>query len=146
MWPEESSVKPEHTQMEVLTEQECLRLLTEHLPRVGRVGFSRYDWPVILPVNYHVTHGQVVFRTEIGSVLDELTFGSERPGIAFEVDAVDPGWREGWSVLMQGTASEIRDGHELERLRSLPLQPWAPGDRPRFVRIEPSQITGRRIR
>lgn len=32
-----------------------------------------------------------------------------------------------------------------ERHLGLPLYPWAPGAKARFVRVEPTSITGRRI-
>ena len=38
------------------------------------------------------------------------------------------------------------DPGDLERLRALPLYPWAPGDKARYVRVRPASVTGRRIR
>ena len=32
-----------------------------------------------------------------------------------------------------------------ERLRALPLYPWAPGRRTRYVRVRPLDMSGRRI-
>jgi len=32
------------------------------------------------------------------------------------------------------------------RLRALPLYPWAPGEKARYVRVRPHSVTGRRIR
>ena len=53
--------------------------------------------------------------------------------------------RTGWSALVRGEAVEVSDPAELARVRALPLCPWAPGARGRFVRILPTLLTGRRI-
>ncbi|MGM0819140.1 MAG: pyridoxamine 5'-phosphate oxidase family protein, partial [Actinomycetota bacterium] len=66
--------------------------------------------------------------------------------VAFEVDDVDVAWKEGWSVLVRGQAEEVTGAGDLERVRALPLQPWARGERERFVRVRPETITGRRLR
>ncbi len=65
--------------------------------------------------------------------------------VAFEVDGVDEATRTGWSVLVRGEATEVTDPAELARLRQLPLSPWAPGAKTRYVRILPTVLTGRRI-
>jgi Pyridoxamine 5'-phosphate oxidase len=48
----------------------------------------------------------------------------------------------GWSVLVRGTLAEVTDPDDLERLRTLPLSPWAPGAKARYVRVEPASISG----
>ena len=126
----------------VLSIDDCMRLLSSHLPRVGRIGFAADDKPVILPVNYVFQEGTVVFRTDPGAKLSAAAVGEQ---VAFEVDAIDVDWREGWSVLVQGRAEEVLDGDELERLQSLPLHPWAPGSKASYVRIMTTEISGRRI-
>lgn len=126
-----------------LTRSECLRLLRRHPVHVARIGVVDVDGqPVVLPVNYRMDGDAVVIRTDPASLLAEQAGG--RP-VAVEVDDVDPAWREGWSVLVQGTAEVVTDEAELARLRRLPLHPWAPGDRSRYLRIEPAALTGRRI-
>lgn len=84
----------------------------------------------------------VVFRTNPGTKLDAA---AELPPVAFEVDAVDEGTRTGWSVLVRGTLAEVTDPDDLERLHALPLSPWAPGAKARYVRVEPASVSGRRI-
>jgi hypothetical protein len=44
-----------------------------------------------------------------------------------------------------GTLADITDPAHLERLRALPLYPWAPGEKSRYVRVRPLSVTGRRI-
>jgi hypothetical protein len=41
--------------------------------------------------------------------------------------------------------AEVTDPAHLERLRALPLYPWAPGRKTRYVRVRPLDISGRRI-
>ena len=128
--------------MTVLTIDECMRLLNSAVPRIGRVAFVDDGRPVILPVNYVYHQGSVVFRTDAGSKLDAAAAGAQ---VAFEVDAIDPLWQEGWSVLVQGRAEFVADPEEIERLDGLPLRPWLAGDRPFFVRSMSREISGRRI-
>lgn len=126
-----------------LSASECWRLIRGKPVAVGRIAITVLDdRPVILPVNYHLDGEAVVIRTARGSLLARRA--TERP-VAFEVDEVDPAWQDGWSVLIQGTAHEVTDIAHLERLRRLPLRPWAPGERPVYLRIVPTLITGRRI-
>lgn len=126
-----------------LSESECQRLLHSYPVAVGRIGVNDADGqPLVVPVNYRMDDGAVIFRTAVDSLLTEHAIGNR---VAFEVDDVDPSWQEGWSVLVQGIAQEVTDVVELQHLRRLPLRPWAPGKRPVYVRIVPTVITGRRI-
>jgi uncharacterized protein len=123
-----------------LTDDGCRRLLGER--HLGRLAFVDADGPVILPVNYALDQGAVVFRTDPGSKLDAAAAGAT---VAFEVDAADERDRTGWSVVVRGQAGEVAEPADLERLRALPLYPWAPGAKARYVRIRPASVTGRRI-
>jgi uncharacterized protein len=127
--------------LRVLDTDECLQLLDDHLPRVGRVAFSEEGRIVVLPVNYRLDGDAVVFRTG-----EETTLaGVDGTAVAFQVDEVDATWAEGWSVLVDGMAQLVTDVEEIERLRRLPLHPWAPGEKNRYIRIIPKSVTGRRI-
>ena len=61
------------------------------------------------------------------------------------MDDYDAGTAQAWSLVVKGTASEIRATEETLRAMSLPAYPWQPGRTPRFVRIEPTSVTGRRF-
>jgi uncharacterized protein len=126
---------------EELAEDQCRRLLAEH--HLGRLAIGDFGGPMIFPVNYVVYNDMVVFRTDPGSKLEAA---AERELVAFEVDAADEATRTGWSVVVRGTLGEVTDSADLERLRALPLYPWAPGERARYLRVAPSSLTGRRIR
>ena len=120
---------------------ECVALLAT-VP-VGRVGVSIGALPVILPVNFALMDGTVLFRTVPGTKLDAATHGTV---VAFEADGYAPDGTTGWSVLVIGRASEIRDPAELARARAIPLTPWAVGDRAEhFVRVELARVSGRRF-
>ena len=123
-----------------LADVECHKLLAER--HLGRLALTDPDEPVIFPVNYVLDEGAVVFRTDPGSKLDAIAGGAR---VAFEVDAVDEGSRTGWRVVVRGRAAEVSEPADLDRLRGLPLYPWAPGAKARYVRIRPVSVTGRRI-
>jgi nitroimidazol reductase NimA-like FMN-containing flavoprotein (pyridoxamine 5'-phosphate oxidase superfamily) len=125
---------------EILLLGECWSLLGS--TSVGRLAFVVAGWPVVLPVNYAVDGQEILVRTGAGSKL-QAARGQAR--VALEIDATDRLYRSGWSVLLFGTASEVTDLDELERLGAMPLQPWAKGERRSWLRIHPVQITGRRV-
>jgi hypothetical protein len=47
--------------------------------------------------------------------------------------------------MVRGQAAEVAEPADLQRLRTLPLYPWAPGANSHYVRIQPDAVTGRRI-
>lgn len=128
--------------LETLDERACLDLLAGHPHQLGRIAFQVGARLVVLPLTYRLHRGAVVFRTALTSVLDEVRDGDR---VAFQVDAVDPTWQEGWSVLIDGLLYEVNDASEAAELELLPLRAWAPGERGRLCRIEPLDVTGRRI-
>jgi len=118
----------------------CLDLLGT--TNVGRLAVDDGRGPVVLPVDYVLDRGSVVFRTDLGTKL----FAAEgRDRAAFEIDHVDAETRTAWSVLVRGKLVEIHDSSELERLRTLPLSPMADGDKGHYVRLSSWSISGRRV-
>jgi nitroimidazol reductase NimA-like FMN-containing flavoprotein (pyridoxamine 5'-phosphate oxidase superfamily) len=138
---------PVQAVLERLDEDECLRLISPG--GVGRLAYSgRFDLTV-LPVNYRLHEGNIVFRTAIHSPTDEdlrTGIAGAEYKVAFEVDDIDPATREGWSVLIQGSAHHADSEAEAASMRTAGVEPWAGGVRDLFIRITPSRITGRRIR
>lgn len=126
----------------ILTTDECLKLLNEHPTHVGRVAMVVDGYPLVLPVNYRMDHGTVVFRTSIGTKLDAA---ARNTPLAFEVDELDANWEEGWSVVIQGKGEEVVNPADIARLQRLPIHPWGSGDKSRYVRISTEKISGRRI-
>ena len=125
----------------MLPEDECFRLLARgHLGRVGLVDGER---AIILPVNYVFDAGCVFFQSTSGSKLEAALEGRH---VAFEIDALDPMYHGGYSVLVNGHAELVEDPEEKDRLAELPLRPWWPEARDRWIRIRAEQISGRRLR
>jgi nitroimidazol reductase NimA-like FMN-containing flavoprotein (pyridoxamine 5'-phosphate oxidase superfamily) len=119
---------------------ECRRLLEPG--GVGRIAFSTAAGPVVLPVNFVVLGGTIVFRTATGTVIG--AHGDDT--VAFEVDHIDEALGQGWSVLVRGQAHRVLQPGELHHVReTAAIVPWADGTRETYVRIVPSQISGRRI-
>jgi uncharacterized protein len=126
--------------LQMLDRDECLRLLEE--VRVGRVGVTTEALPVVLPVNFVLDRERVVFSSAPGTKLYVAATGAQ---MAFEADDVDPGARAGWSVCVTGPGTLVSDPAEVERLRGLPLDTWAPEGQESYVVIEPQVVTGRRL-
>ncbi len=131
----------DHAGLEILPFDRCLQLLTA-VP-VGRVSFFADGEIVVLPVN-HVMDGQdPVFRTARGS---KLSAAEGQNVVAFEADDYDGRTRCGWSVLVNGRACAIYEEAEIQRLNRLGLHSWATAaERPFWIRIRPTNISGRRI-
>jgi nitroimidazol reductase NimA-like FMN-containing flavoprotein (pyridoxamine 5'-phosphate oxidase superfamily) len=127
--------------IEILSEPECMDLL--RAAEVGRLAISIKGLPEIYPVNFVIDDGRVVFRTAEGTKLAGAVLGL---GVAFEVDGYEPADGRAWSVMVKGAAVEIEKMEEVFAAAELPLFPWHNGPKHRFVRIEPSEITGRRFR
>lgn len=130
---------PAKKRIDELSVEECFDLL--QMRAVGRLAYIDEGKPRILPLNFDVHQGSVVFRIGYGELLDTI----HNNEVEFEVDDVDPESNQGWSVIVHGVAEEIWRPEELELARELALRPWAPGDRDHYVRILSSAITGRRI-
>jgi nitroimidazol reductase NimA-like FMN-containing flavoprotein (pyridoxamine 5'-phosphate oxidase superfamily) len=126
--------------MEVLAPPACWDLLRS--AQVGRLAVVVDGEPDIFPINYVDDHGSIVFRTAEGTKLAASVYGQP---VAFEVDGYDPGAGVAWSVVVRGRASELGDRHEVLDTLALPLFPWHASPKPHFVRIEPTQVTGRRF-
>jgi nitroimidazol reductase NimA-like FMN-containing flavoprotein (pyridoxamine 5'-phosphate oxidase superfamily) len=133
--------------LEELTEAESMHLIEQ--VEIGRIGFSGRYGPVVIPVNYKIVDGSVVFRTAVGSPLGEdLRTGIVHAEykVAFEIDQIDPVARTGWSVMIQGAAHHVDDEDERAVVARADIEPWAGGEREQYVRIKPTRISGRRIR
>ncbi len=124
-----------------LSPTECRTLLGDG--GVGRIVFSDPRGPVAFPVNYRMAGDDIVFRTAEMSSLRGAGYAAR---VSFEVDHIDDAMRQGWSVLATGTAHEVLDADERRGLEDLGVAPWAGEDRPVYLRITPTSISGRRIK
>jgi nitroimidazol reductase NimA-like FMN-containing flavoprotein (pyridoxamine 5'-phosphate oxidase superfamily) len=126
--------------LQALSPTECFDLLEPG--GIGRVGMTDPDGVIIVPVNYVVKGQAIIYRTAPDTLL-ALHVNTQ---VSFEVDQCDEALHEGWSVLVQGHAHEVTDEHQVKQLEDIArLKPWAPGARDVYVRLTPTQISGRRI-
>jgi uncharacterized protein len=123
----------------VLDTHSCWELLAGE--EVGRLAVSVHRHPHIFPINYAVDQQTIVFRTAEGTKLFALFVDS---AVAFEVDSYDAESGTAWSVVIKGHAAEI-PMHELLDELAFPLFAWTATPKPRFVRVVPDEITGRRF-
>ena len=133
--------------VELLDEAECQGLIAAG--GVGRIGYTGRFGPTVLPVNYVLHEGTILFRTGQHSPLGEdLRTGIEHAEskVAFEIDETSAATREGWSVLVQGSAHLVDSEAERASIVQSGVEPWAGGEKELFIRVIPSRITGRRIR
>ncbi|MFJ5260075.1 pyridoxamine 5'-phosphate oxidase family protein [Streptomyces sp. NPDC088387] len=135
---EQAARTPQFTELDA---DECRALLGTH--GVGRIAVPADEGPLVVPVNYGVVDGAIVFRTAVGAT-PSLAAGHR---VAFEVDRVDDALSSGWSVLVLGNAQTVTDPAETRRLDGqVHSRPWAGGGRDLWMRVAADTVTGRRIR
>jgi nitroimidazol reductase NimA-like FMN-containing flavoprotein (pyridoxamine 5'-phosphate oxidase superfamily) len=127
-----------HAVLEGMRREECVALIDGR--GIGRIAYQVAGRLVVVPVNYCWHDGRVVLRTAADSAIAQ--YGLEP--VAFEVDRIDDGMREGWSVLINGSVRPATEDEATAAVGS--VQPWAGGERDVYLVIEPDQVSGRRIR
>jgi hypothetical protein len=127
------------TGLVTLSDQECWKRLRSH--ELGRLGVVIDGRPQIFPVNYELVQNAVVFRSGVGLKLDAARLGP----VCFEIDRWDQRAEIGWSVMVQGTAREVRDPWDplWPAVQGLTLRSSAPGLRSHVVAIHIDRISGR---
>ncbi len=126
---------------EELGREDCLELLRAE--PVGHVALTARALPVVVPVNFAVLDGDIVWRSAQGTKLDDASCGLV---VAFEADHYESDHAQGWTVKVQGLAHIVTDLKELGRARELLLESWAlEGAADRYVRLVPDVVTGTRI-
>jgi len=124
---------------QILRESECWELLDQ--AQVGRLAVDIAGQPDIFPINFVVDKSGIVFRSAAGTKLAGAVLNRF---VAFEIDGYQPADRTAWSVVVKGQARQVERMQELFETEELPLYPWLAWDKPNFVRIEPTVVTGRR--
>ena len=126
--------------VEVLEQVECLELLGRS--SIGRVAVSMGAVPSVFPVNFALLDQAIVFWTSTGTKLDTAMRNAV---VAFEGRRSRRGLPGRISVLVVGIADELRDPVLIDRVKHLPVAPWAEGPREHVVTIQPEVISGHRI-
>jgi hypothetical protein len=121
--------------LEVLSRQECLRLLGT--ATLGRMVVNVDGLPVVVPVGFLITLDGIVVRIPRGSALEAAT---QDAVAAFQVDAIDPDDGSGWTVLVQGIAAHVEECDPLEPPPGL----WSGGPDDRSARISFGLVSGQR--
>lgn len=108
---------------------------------MGRIAIAPAGEVDIFPINYVVSDASLYFRTAPGSKLLDLTVN---PSVAFEIDGYDDA--TAFSVVVKGTAERLEHQADIDLADQLPLSPWIPTLKYRWVRIQPVTVTGRSFR
>ncbi len=127
-------------QLTTLTREECLELLRGAV--VGRIGYVADGMATIIPVNFALFDGDIVFCTAKGSTLSWLNL---RGRVAFEADESRPADHEGWSVLVRGVAREVTHPDELAIFRRGHMRSWLRSPHEHWVRISIEAMSGRTL-
>jgi nitroimidazol reductase NimA-like FMN-containing flavoprotein (pyridoxamine 5'-phosphate oxidase superfamily) len=122
-----------------LAEQECWDRVAA--APFGRLALSVFDDVDIVPVNAVLSNGDLYFRTAPGSKLAGLT---ANPRVAYEIDGYDDD--TAFSVVVKGTAERLERQTDIDAADQLPLTPWIPTLKYRWVRIRPTSVSGRAFR
>lgn len=133
---------PYHPTTEKLTRDECWRLMqTQPMGRVAAFMASRLE---LFPVNFAVIDGTIYIRTAPGTLLSTVLAA---PEVVIEADGTEIRERmpHAWSVVVRGKAEEVSQAHEEEDLDENGPQPWQAGVKDDFVKIVPTEVSGRRF-
>ena len=101
---------------------------------VGRLAFPGPSGLTVRPLNFVLLEGDVLLRVGADSAA-RTACGRE---VAFEVDALDPLTRTGWSVVAEGLLEEVPEGLAPDR--------WPTPDPAAVpVRVRARRWSGRRL-
>lgn len=120
----------------VLEPEECWGML--RAAPMGRIALAAAGEVDIFPINFAVDGETIYFRTAPGTKLLELTVHDT---VALEIDGFDDA--TAFSVVVKGRAEELQHGGEIDAAERLGLVPWAPTLKYRWVRITPTEVSGR---
>ncbi|NOQ00101.1 MULTISPECIES: pyridoxamine 5'-phosphate oxidase family protein [Mycolicibacterium] len=126
-----------------LDRTEAMRLLAS--VSYGRVVFTQDALPAIRPINHLVDNGRVVVRTQLGAAVARAV--RRDPGlvvVAYEADDIDPVSRLGWSVVITGWATTLRDRSAIARYERM-LHPWVTNVVDTVLTIQPEIVHGMRL-
>ena len=120
-----------------LTIEECWSLL--HGSEFGRLAYHLVDEVHLVPINYVVDGGTILFQTAPGN---KLLAAELQSSVAFEVDGI--GDEAAWSVVVRGRVRRLPE-HEQQRVAQASLRSWLPTHKYEAVELIPEVVTGRRF-
>lgn len=130
-------VTTEETPVEELSLEACWQLLERE--QFGRLAYRLVDEVHLVPINYAVDSGTLLFRTASGNKLLAAALHSD---VAFEIDWHDD--RSAWSVVVRGELHRLQED-EQHRVDALLLHSWLPTHKYDVVELKPATVTGRRF-
>jgi hypothetical protein len=127
----------------VIDENDCRTLLklAGASGRVGRLAINREGSPFVIPVNFSVCDEMILIRLRPGFAAHHIDGAT----VTFEIDHAEPYSKQGWSVVVEGSA-RLLTYEEVARLgRNVP-HPLVMYPGARVFSIRPDKISGRSIR
>ncbi len=109
---------------------------------VGRLIFTVNALPAVRLMNFAVVGDLIVVRTAADTTVARRVHDVI---VAFEADDLDAATSSGWSVVVTGRAARVTDPDAVARYRTVPLVPWAPGERDQYLTITTEVVEGRRV-
>ena len=122
----------------ILSATDCWDLLKS--VALGRIVTTVDNTSHIFPINFVVQNRTVLFRTAEGTKLVSAAINNN---VVFEADDHDVA--QGWSVILRGVARTVRDEADLAEAQRAELLPWTATTKTHWVRVLPTQVTGRRF-
>ena len=135
-----TSTSFDNAAVEVLDQQECLRLLRT-VP-LGRLVFTEAGLPAVRLINFFIDGDTLVFLSTAG---DKLRPAQRGDIVAFEADHVDTDHQSGWTVTAIGHLSVVPAEEHADVHRRLPLQSWLGPTDAHLIRLGLEKLTGRRL-
>lgn len=127
--------------VERLDDETALHLLAT--APYGRIVFLRDGEPEIRPLAHIVDGGEVIVRTRLTAALAAEVEGAGGLRTTFEADHLDLERRQGWSVIVSGTAAIVGpDGQA--RYKEM-LRTMLADDDDTCIAIRPKKVTGIRV-
>ncbi|EXF24959.1 flavin-nucleotide-binding protein [Nesterenkonia sp. AN1] len=107
--------------------------------RFGRLVVVLGQRADVFPINYAAAPDRtLIFRTAPGTKLAKLAINAE---VLFEADQVSTD--TAWTVTVRGQAHWLQTSSEIEAAEELQLRPWVPTLKDNYVRVTPTEISGR---
>lgn len=112
---------------------------------LSRADVARVAWydgarVLVVPVNCVIADGALWFRTTPHAAIARAGAGKEVVVEADHLDAVD---RTGWSVVLRAVVELVDPQSALDAVSELCI--WPDGTHDVYVRLEPTEVTGRRL-
>jgi nitroimidazol reductase NimA-like FMN-containing flavoprotein (pyridoxamine 5'-phosphate oxidase superfamily) len=120
-----------------LSVEECWELL--EVEEFGRLAYRLVDEVHLVPINYVVDGGVLLFRTASGNKLFAAALHAD---VAFEIDWHDE--HAAWSVVVRGRIRRLHED-EVHRVEGRLLEPWVPTMKYDVIELTPETVSGRRF-